>query len=664
MSPNSRILLAAAVGIATVCGACQCERTPTSGAAGSDAGVTAPVRTALAELSELKGAVTLERDGQRRPAAAKDPVFANDAVETASDAEVQIRFPDGRVIEIGPDARLVFREDASGLLLDVQRGLVLSRAPAEPKSAPGGASAARVTIRILTPFGLTRIGEGESEVAIDVGQESAKVEVRIGTIELVSREGAASQTASAGDTLNVTVGEIQFLARQGESLMLDPIVVVLREESGAAEVRKKGARSWNQVGRDGESLAEGDAIRVRRGRSRMNLDGSMTAVTIENGGEILFEKSGRAEDLEESRFELKRGGVAMQLAPDRRSRVVVSGSILESSQGGFFTLQKTRDGLQISAIAGDLLLRRGEAGDQEISAGEVATVGRASEVKLARQGTPELTLPSRRGLRVFHDGVERGLITWRGEAADYRVRVAEDARFESVLVEGTVHAPNLAVDLPRRGALYWEILDATGAKVDSGSATFAPEPRLKDLERLRNEVADGAEKTTIFYQDKPPAVTFTVAAEEGAARYKVAVFRASALDKPIAERAVAQTRIPLEAGVLTEGSYLWSVTPLSATGEALRGGKMNKLELVYDNSVPSLVIRAPANGERVGRAVRTSGVAPVGSRLYVNGRAVELDAKNRFDAEITSEGGLIIYRLVRPDSPDAVYVRSVRRSGR
>ncbi len=480
MSPSVRILIAAAVGIATLGVGCQCERTPASGSAEIDAGAAAPVRKALAELSELKGSVTLERDGQRRPAAAKDALFANDALETASDAEVQLRFPDGRVIEVGPDARLVFGEDASGLLLEVQRGLVLSRAPAAPSPAPGGASAAGVTIRILTPFGITRIGEGQSEVAIDVGQQSAKIEVRIGTIELVSNEGGTTEEAAAGDTLSVSVGQIQFLARQGEPMVLEPIVIILREESGTAEVRKKGARGWTQVGRDGAPLAEGDAIRVKRGRSRMSLDGSTTELTIENGGEVVFEKSGRAADLEESRLELKRGGLAMKLAPDRRSRVVVSGSILESNQGGFFTVQKTRDGLQVSAVAGDLLLRRGEAGDQKISAGEVATLGRANAVKVAPQGTPELALPTRNGTRVFHNGLDRALLTWRGEAADYRVRVAEDARFESILVEGTVHAPNLTVDIPRRGSLFWEVLDATGVKVDSGSATFAPEPKLKD----------------------------------------------------------------------------------------------------------------------------------------------------------------------------------------
>ncbi len=663
MSPKLRILIAAASGFATLCGACQCER-PTHPEVGVvDAGAPAPARKSLAELARTNGAVTLERDGQRRPAS-REALYANDALETASDAEAELRFVDGQLLEIGPDARVVLNEDASGLLLDVQRGLVLSRVAADARPAVVGVREPGMVIRILTPFGLTRIARGESEVAIDVGEDRAKIDVRIGAIEMVSRDGSTIEKASAGDRLNVTTGEIQFLARQGEPLMLDPVIVVLREESGSAEVRKKGVRKWTQVGREGASLADGDAVRVRRGRSRMNLDGSTSLMTIGDGAEIVFQKSGRAENLEESRLDLKRGELGLQLAPARKSRVVVSGAVLETDQGGFFTVQKTRDGLEISAITGDLRVRRGEAGEQKIAAGEVATLGKASEVKVGRAGAPELTLPTRKGVRVFHSGVDRALITWRGEEADYRVRVAEDARFESILIEGTVHTPSVAVDIPRRGALFWEVADASGAKVDAGNATFAPEPQLKDLERLRNEVADGAEKTTIFYQDKPPTVTFTVAEEPGAASYKVAVFRAAALDAPMAERVVPQTRIPLEAGVLTEGNYLWSVTPLSATGEPLRGGRMNKLELVYDNSVPSLVIRGPANGERVGRTVRTSGVAPVGSRLFVNGRAVALDEKNRFDAEVAPDGGVIIYRLVRPDSADSLYVRTVRRSAR
>jgi hypothetical protein len=205
---------------------------------------------------------------------------------------------------------------------------------------------------------------------------------------------------------------------------------------------------------------------------------------------------------------------------------------------------------------------------------------------------------------------------------------------------------------------------ATQKPVDSGSAVFSPEPEARELSRVRNEVADGAEKTTIFYQDKPPAVTFTYRAEAGAAKYRVTVYSASALDKPVAERLSAEDRVPLEAGVLAEGSYVWSVTPLSEKGVELRGGKMNKLELAYDNAVPALVILGPPNGSLVtGAKVDVSGIAPVGAKVWVNGRPVALDAKARFDTTAVPFGRppTVVFRAVLATGLEVLTIRTLRR---
>jgi hypothetical protein len=200
--------------------------------------------------------------------------------------------------------------------------------------------------------------------------------------------------------------------------------------------------------------------------------------------------------------------------------------------------------------------------------------------------------------------------------------------------------------------------------VGSGSASFAPEPAQKDLARLRNEIADGAEKTTIYYQDRPPAVTVTFKPEAGAVRYRVAIFRVGDLGTPAVERTASESTVPLEAGALSEGSYLWSVTPLDARGQPLRGGRMNKLEMVYDNSVPSLMIKDLAKPRSPGAPAHTAGVAPVGCRMTINGRSAELDDKNRFDMDVRPDDGLIVYRLMRPGQPDAWYVRQTGRRGR
>jgi len=131
----------------------------------------------------------------------------------------------------------------------------------------------------------------------------------------------------------------------------------------------------------------------------------------------------------------------------------------------------------------------------------------------------------------------------------------------------------------------------------------------------------------------------------------------------VVDRTTAQPRLELEAGALGEGRYLWSATPLSAALVPLRGGRMNKLELAYDNSVPTLVLNAPRNGERAGTGrVRVAGVAPVGSSLWVNGQPLTLDAKGRFDARVapTGQPPLVQLMMVRPGAPAVLTVRRLR----
>jgi len=76
---------------------------------------------------------------------------------------------------------------------------------------------------------------------------------------------------------------------------------------------------------------------------------------------------------------------------------------------------------------------------------------------------------------------------------------------------------------------------------------------------------------------------------------------------------VQESQVVLD-GALAEGRYLWSVTPLDARGAGLKGGKMNKLEIVYDNAVPNLTIKSPKNGDPGGAAVPV-----VGSRRWSEG---------------------------------------------
>jgi len=624
---------------------------PQAGATAPDAGLTWQAR-----LEAIQGDVRLERAGQVG-AASEGPLVRGDALETGPDSSARVQFADGRTIEVGANARFVLDEDASGVVLQVARGILLSRVPAASPERTGP----QVELRILTPYGLTRVsGDQPSEVSVDVGAEASRVEVRLGAIEFVAKDGQELQ-ASAGESVAVSGGKAELVERAPRVLELATIQVTVRADTGRVEVRSKGSAKWRAVGKNAQPLAPGDGVRSRGGTAYLGLEGSASTLALAPGGELVVEGAGKQGATDEARVNLRRGEVAVRLASDRDSRVVLPGLTLESGGPANLNVRRTADGFDVAASTGDVVLVRGDS-RQPLRAGEKASLAAEGNAVVAPLAKAAVSLPAMKDVKVFHRGVPEVTISWQGEG-DSVLEVASDAAFSRTLMRGVVHQPFANVPAPARGKLYWRVRKPDGTEVTRGSALFAPERAANDLARPTNEVPEGPEKTTIFYQDKPPAVTFSYAAEPKADKYRVSVYRNGELSKPVAERTVSETRAPLEAGVLGEGSFLWSVTPLARGGQPLRGGRMNKLDLVYDNSVPDLVVTSPRNGQRAAKRIRAVGVAPVGAQVSINGRPVTLDRKHRFDTWVEPVGAppVLLFRMQNAGAPELYLVRTLKR---
>jgi hypothetical protein len=611
----------------------------------------------LATLETLKGEVRLERDGKTGPAAAGS-LLKGDALETGADGSATVHFADGRTVEIGPEARFVLDEDAAGIVLKVARGILLSRVPASSKGRTGS----EVELRILTPYGLTRVGGQEaSEVSVSVGPTDSRVEVKLGAIEFVSKDGKELQ-AAAGESVAVSAGRAELVTGPKRVLELATIQVTVRADTGRVEVRSKGSAQWRSVNKGGQKLAAGDGVRARGGTAYLALEGSASTIALASGGELVLEGAGQQGSRDEARLDLRHGELSLKLAPERDSRVVMPGLTVESAGAADLNVRRTAQGFDVAARAGDVTLVQGES-RKALRAGEQASVSSAGEAQVAPLAPAPLTLTAAtEDVQVFHRGLPEVTLSWEGQG-DALVEVATEPTFSKPLMRGVVHQPSVNVRPPERGRLFWRVRKPDGTEVAKGSATFAPERATKDLARITNEVPEGPEKTTIFYQDKLPSVIFTYSPEPQAAKYRISVYRNGELGKPVTERTVEETRAPLEAGVLREGSFLWSVTPLSRSGQALRGGRMNKLELVYDNSVPVLVVNTPKNGQQAGKRVRAVGVAPVGTKLSINGRSVPLDGKHRFNtwAEPVGAPPVLLFKMQNEGTPDVYVVRTLRR---
>lgn len=84
---------------------------------------------------------------------------------------------------------------------------------------------------------------------------------------------------------------------------------------------------------------------------------------------------------------------------------------------------------------------------------------------------------------------------------------------------------------------------------------------------------------------------------------------------------------------------------------------MNKMDIVFDNSVTRLVLSSPRDGERASTA---TGVAPLGSRLSLNGKSIQLDAAGRFSVPL---GGspVLVFKLVSKEGSESQWVRRLGR---
>jgi len=616
----------------------------------------------LARLEALSGEVRLERGGGTGAASA-GPLYGGDAVETGAGGSATVRFPDGRTVEVGPDARFVLGEDAGGIVLQVARGLVLSRVPAAPR-AEGAAPEPTVALSILTPFGLTRVNAGEpSEVSVQVEKDAGRLEVRLGTIEFVGKDGQQVR-AGEGQTVEVAAGRAELVARSPRVVELAPIAVTVRLGAGRAELKPKGSVRWRPVRREGEALAPGDGVRTRPGGTAvLALQGSSSVLSLGPNAELVLEAAEQGGTTDEARVDLRQGELGLKLADGRTSRVALPGLVLEAGGLSGVEVRRTASGYRVDALTGQVTLVRGGT-RQALRAGERATVEGEAGAPQVEALAPAMVALGAGAVEVFHSGLPEVAFTWEAEG-EALVEVAWDAGFTRPVLSGTVFRPFINLPAPGRGTLHWRARRKDGTEVAAGSASFAPERARGDLGQLRNVVPEGPEKTTIFYQDKPPAVTFTYGEEPKAARYRVAVYRVGALGTPVAERTVTETRAALEAGVLGEGSYLWSVIPLTSSGAQLRGGRMNKLEMVYDNSVPVLVVSTPRQGQRAAERIRATGVAPVDAQLSINGRPVPLDGKHRFSTWVEPVGSppMLVFKMMRPGAPEVHMVRTLKQRG-
>jgi hypothetical protein len=331
----------------------------------------------------------------------------------------------------------------------------------------------------------------------------------------------------------------------------------------------------------------------------------------------------------------------------------------QADDAATFTFAREGKAARAEVQAGEVQLTYGGA-TKTVQAGEVAELGKGLVV--TPKARPALTLPTGRRVRVWASGLREVGLTWPAADGATRVEVSADGSFKDVMLSGKAVGSQVIIVPPASGELHWRVLGKDGEALSKGQALFAPEKIVATVGgHPVGEVAETGLKATIFYQSALPALVFSFPPVEGAARYRVRLYKADDLQSPLLDKTVADHKCAAEPGKVGEGSYLWNATPLSAAGAEIAGGRMNKLDVVYDNAIVSLTIDRPQPDEAAGSAatVATRGVAPLGTRLFINGKQAPLDPRGRFDLEVP-RAAAIVFRLVGADGSESFWIRSPR----
>ena len=170
---------------------------------------------------------------------------------------------------------------------------------------------------------------------------------------------------------------------------------------------------------------------------------------------------------------------------------------------------------------------------------------------------------------------------------------------------------------------------------------------------LGDTVAETGLKATVYFQGAVPTLTFTFPPRDDAASWRFRVYAAGDLKSPLVDKRVNENKALVESGTLAEGSYLWSAVATLNSGAEASGGRMNKMDIVFDNSVTRLVLTSPKEGQRGGTA---AGIAPLGARLTLNGKPVTLDDSGRFSAPLPT-ASVAVFRLTTREGADSYWVR-------
>jgi hypothetical protein len=581
------------------------------------------VKIAVAQVSALKGQTFVTRGGARA-AATPGPVFEGDVLETGADGHALLSAK-GREVELLENSH--FRVGAT--LAD----LALSLGELIFEESDGGDFA--------TAAGAARTGAG-SKVRLQAHDGGTSFVVGLGTLELLDVVDGGASTLKAGERFVVGLGVLTLEDLPTPTSPPEGLKPKLKLTSKGTVMLKPKSGPSAKVGSEGRELDESGVFTVERaGQLRAELEGAV--VEFDSGSKGSLEPGKGDPRLS---FTMQSGGARLFLTAGES--VLLGGKkslMVRAKVNSTVVVTATKAGPRVEVLGGETELTVEGGLPRNLQASEVATP-KGKGLDTGRRATPTLTLPAGRNTHVYW--ARAGDVALTFPAGDGVMEVANDPQFLSLLVSAA-GGELIVVPAPLKGALYWR----RRGDAESSGARFERDEDATAVGAKSDTVAETGLKSTVYFQSAVPTLTFTFPPKEGAASWRFRVYAVSDLKTPVVDRRVNENRTVVESGSLKEGNYVWSAIAMDRAGLEAPGGRMNKMDIVFDNSVTRLVLSSPREGERASTA---TGLAPLGSRLSLNGKSVQVDSAGRFSVPLGGSS-LLVFKLVTKDGAESQWVR-------